>query len=92
MEEESNGLEVEMDSFPGMDESEIVIMNNSNFDGKTLSELDIRAKTGATIVSIVSSSNKIMFPVSSTKVFKGDRLRVFGNPEAIERIKSYLDS
>ncbi|MEC9283722.1 MAG: cation:proton antiporter [Bdellovibrionota bacterium] len=92
LEEESNGLEVEMDSFPGMDESEIVIMNNSNFDGKTLSELDIRAKTGATIVSIVSSSNKIMFPVSSTKVFKGDRLRVFGNPEAIERIKSYLDS
>jgi CPA2 family monovalent cation:H+ antiporter-2 len=63
----------------------------SSFEGgRSLSELDVRAHTGANIVAIERAGSTTPSPDPSFEVQCGDRLLTLGSPEAIERLRELL--
>jgi CPA2 family monovalent cation:H+ antiporter-2 len=60
--------------------------------GRSLSELDVRAHTGANIVAIERAGATTPGPDPSFEIQRGDRLLVLGSPEAIERLRALLRS
>ncbi len=63
----------------------------SNFrESLSLSELGVRAQTGANVVAIERAGSTTPSPDPSFKVRRGDRLLALGSPEAIERLRALL--
>jgi CPA2 family monovalent cation:H+ antiporter-2 len=63
----------------------------SSFEGgRSLSELDVRAHTGANVVAIERAGSTTPSPDPSFEVQCGDRLLTLGSPEAIERLRELL--
>jgi CPA2 family monovalent cation:H+ antiporter-2 len=63
----------------------------SSFEGgRSLSELDVRAHTGANVVAIERAGSTTPSPDPSFEVQRGDRLLTLGSPEAIERLRALL--
>lgn len=60
--------------------------------GQTLAEADLRARTGASVVAILRSSEIIANPKSMTVLEVGDRIGVIGEQEQIEAVKNLLAS
>lgn len=61
--------------------------------GKSIKQLDIRKRTGISIVGIVSSNNNINSnPDSSYRFKKGDRLAVMGNQEQLTNFQNMCES
>jgi len=57
--------------------------------GRTLAELDLRARTGASVVALVREGNVVPGPAPDFRLQKGDRLGLIGDPghvEAAERL------
>ncbi len=53
--------------------------------GKTLGELDLRGKTGATLIAVVRGNDTKIGPGANYKLQEADILILFGKPESIER-------
>ena len=63
----------------------------SNFrESLSLSELGVRAQTGANVVAIERAGSTTPSPDPSFKVRRGDRLLALGSPEAIDRLRALL--
>lgn len=66
------------------------LIAGSNVDGKTLSELDIRAIYGVNIVAIKRGDSIIVSPKASEKLLKDDILVVIGAYDDINRLEKKL--
>jgi len=61
--------------------------------GKSIKQLDIRKRTGISIVGIVNSNNNINSnPDSSYRFKKGDRLAVMGNQEQLASFQNMCET
>jgi CPA2 family monovalent cation:H+ antiporter-2 len=63
--------------------SEIPVRKDSIADGATISELDLRARTGATIVAILRGEDAVTTPSGQETLHAGDRLAVVGTQDAL---------
>jgi CPA2 family monovalent cation:H+ antiporter-2 len=63
----------------------------SSFEGsRSLSDLDVRAHTGANVVAVERAGSMTPSPDPSFEVQRGDRLLTLGSPEAIERLRELV--
>jgi CPA2 family monovalent cation:H+ antiporter-2 len=72
------------DEFSKIGINPITIRSNSKADGKSLIELQLRNKTGVTLVAIKRGSEFIEHPVPNEILESGDIVYVIGNQEQIE--------
>lgn len=70
--------------------SVVELIAGSNVDGKTLSELDIRAIYGVNIVAIKRGDSIIVSPKASEQLLKDDILVVIGAYDDINRLEKKL--
>ena len=66
------------------------IEKNSWVSGKTLREIKLRRKTGATILGIQKESLSINNPNADTNLEEGDVLMLFGWQDQVDRAAEYL--
>ncbi|MFW6139839.1 MAG: cation:proton antiporter [Acidobacteriota bacterium] len=69
-----------------------LISQDSPAAGKTLKELDIRQKTGATIIAVVRGEESITSPSPDFKIKEGDTLVLVANHKDMDRAFHFLDS
>ncbi len=71
----------------------IDLNTKSPINGKSIKQLDIRKRTGISIVGIVNSNNNINSnPDSSYRFKKGDRLAVMGNQEQLASFQNMCET
>ena len=71
--------------------AESFYLNEDNISlGKTLAELNIRAKTDATILAIIREGKTISNPASSEKLISGDTLVITGTHKAVDSAFNFL--
>jgi CPA2 family monovalent cation:H+ antiporter-2 len=58
--------------------------------GRTLAELDLRGRTGATILAITGRSAPVVVPTGAERLVAGDVLALTGTHEAIDAAKALL--
>lgn len=58
--------------------------------GRSLSELGVRGKTGATVLAIVRSSGNVMVPSAGEVLCAGDVVALAGTREAVESARELL--
>ena len=76
-----------------LDLSWIELNTKSHMIGKSIKQLDIRKRTGISIVGIVSSGNNINSnPDSSYRFKNGDRLAVMGNQEQLTNFQKMCET
>jgi CPA2 family monovalent cation:H+ antiporter-2 len=74
---------------PGMgDLAPFVVEAGSRLDGTTLGELDVRGRTGATVVAMVRGRERFPFPKASTRVEAGDLIAVTGTHDAVSQAEA----
>ena len=59
-------------------------------DGRTLAELDLRARTHATVVGIQRSGHPVILPTGHERLEAGDVLALVGSPEALQQAGDLL--
>jgi CPA2 family monovalent cation:H+ antiporter-2 len=59
-------------------------------DGPSLAELDIRARTGASILAVERAGGVDSVPEAGFRLQSGDRLLVLGDPSSLESLRSLL--
>ena len=74
--------EISIDSF--------TISRKCSAENKSIAELDIRAKTGATIISVVRSKENFSNPAPDFKLREGDVVILMGTHEQVEKTIEYL--
>lgn len=72
------------------DVEEITIEQDSNLIGENLASLDLRTKTGATVVAVWRDGEQMMSPDAQFSFQQGDILLVVGSREAKEAVKSMV--
>lgn len=91
---QTSGDEAEADEaelLPGLDGVRPVpVEPGSHAVGRTLKELDLRARTGATVVAIERAGAKVLLPTGSERLEPGDRLALLGTPSAVDRAEELL--
>jgi len=60
-------------------------------DGVTLIDLDVRARTGASVLAIHRAGATLPNPPPDSQVRAGDRLLAFGTSEAVHRLRALLE-
>ncbi len=78
-------------SFPDSDELESIGLSdlisikvtNPEVINKTLSEINLRAKTGCSIISIKRNKNRILFPKPTDILYLGDHVQISGDTHAV---------
>ena len=76
---------------PGLGEPEPVRLRLADpAVGKSLSYLDLRNVTGATVLAIVRKGGNIVMPSGSVRLEAGDLLALAGAPEAVQHAKKLL--
>ncbi|MCC7306691.1 MAG: cation:proton antiporter [Acidobacteria bacterium] len=63
----------------------VTVENGSPVAGKTLAELDIRGKSGATVIAVVRDGDTKVSPGAKYTLMTGDLVILFGTPEKVER-------
>ena len=62
------------------------------YHNKTISHLDLRRKTGCTIIGFITPEGEyIINPDANTKIIKGSNLIVLGQPSQIKRLNALFD-
>ena len=56
----------------------------SEADGKTLGDLNLRGRTGATVVALLRGSRRLVYPPASEHLLAGDHVALSGSHEAID--------
>lgn len=69
--------EVDIESF--------TVSHNCSCEGKSIAELDIRAKTGATIISVIRGKESFPNPPGNFKIKQGDVVLLLGTREQVEK-------
>lgn len=60
--------------------------------GKVIKDLDIRKRTGASIVSIIRGDEFIKNPSATTSIQEGDLLMVMGTAESLEHLQLMIST
>jgi CPA2 family monovalent cation:H+ antiporter-2 len=77
---------------PGLGEPEVIrIVSASPAAGKTLAELDLRGRTGATVLAITRSGASVSVPTAREVLRPGDALAVAGTRDAIAAARGLLE-
>jgi CPA2 family monovalent cation:H+ antiporter-2 len=66
-------------------------MDGSAAAGRTLAELDLRRRTGATVLSVVRAERPLPTPDGSTRLEAGDLIVLYGPHEAIDQALRLLE-
>lgn len=74
-----------------LDVGEIEVGKNSSARGKTLRELEIRERTGTTIVAVVRDGFEQFSPSADFTLQKGDVLLAVGSSEGQEKLQKLLE-
>jgi CPA2 family monovalent cation:H+ antiporter-2 len=68
----------------------VTLPQGSPVIGQTLAEIDLRARTGATVLSINRASAGVVLPSATERLQAGDTLTLAGGHEAIARAGALL--
>jgi CPA2 family monovalent cation:H+ antiporter-2 len=68
----------------------VLVPSHSHAVGRSLKELDIRARTGASIVSVVRNGAPLPVPDPHVRLEPNDVLFVVGMHEAIDRLREFV--
>jgi CPA2 family monovalent cation:H+ antiporter-2 len=66
-------------------------MEGSEADGRTLAELGLKRRTGATVLSVVRDDGPLPPPDGPTRLAGGDLVVLYGPHEAIDRALMILE-
>lgn len=78
-------------SLPGIDDVlGVELAEGSSMVGRTLAEIDLRAKTGATVLAIRRDEGSVAVPTGSERLRAGDVLALTGASDAVERARALL--
>jgi CPA2 family monovalent cation:H+ antiporter-2 len=87
------GLEDVQGLLPGLGDLEsLTIAPGCAAEGSTLAELDLRGKTGATVVAIKRRDAEVVIPTGTQELEAGDTLALSGTSEAIARSRLTLQA
>lgn len=70
--------------------SAFVVAGTDAAHGKTLAQLDLRARTGATVLQVRGEGGVAVSPRADMKLSAGDELLLVGQPEDVERAVALL--
>ncbi|MGQ0722883.1 MAG: cation:proton antiporter domain-containing protein [Candidatus Eiseniibacteriota bacterium] len=78
---------------PGLGEPTLLrVPEGSPAAGRTLAELDVRGRTGATVLAIVRGEESVAVPAAAEVLQAGDCVTLAGTHEAVEAAKALLAS
>ncbi len=80
------------DGLPGVDIQVLKVESGSNFDGKTLADLDFRKKHGVTVLSVRRGSDLVYTPEGSFLLQAKDACILLGKPEDLCSIRRFFES
>ena len=80
------------DGLPGIDIQVVKVGKSSNFDGKTLADLEFRKKHGVTILSVRRGSDMIYTPEGNFKLQEKDACILLGKPEDLFNVRKFFDN
>jgi monovalent cation:H+ antiporter-2, CPA2 family len=89
--EEHRSLHDLLRAFDSIEITWLQLDENSPLAGQTLSEANIRSRSGASIVAIIRDNHLVANPKSSTIFSAGDRVGIIGENEQIEQARRILD-
>jgi CPA2 family monovalent cation:H+ antiporter-2 len=84
---EAHGM---LPGFPDM--SPLQLVDGNAAVGRTLGEINLRARTGATILSINREAAGLVLPAARERLQQGDVLTLAGPPEAIQKAHDILQN
>lgn len=88
---EQAGVTVARRLLPGLgDFTALRIVEGSPADGRTLGELNLRGRTGATIVALLRGDQRIAFPEAGERLQSGDLVALTGSHDAIDAAEEAL--
>jgi K+/H+ antiporter YhaU regulatory subunit KhtT len=67
------------------------VNEDNNHIGKTLRELDLRAKTDSTVIAIVRSDKTISNPTSKEQILAKDTIVITGTHKSVDAAFEYLN-
>ncbi len=79
------------DGLPGIDIQVLKVGKDSNFDGKTLSELDLRKKHGLTVISVRRSSEMFPTPAGDFLFKANDACILLGKTEDLCNVRKFFE-
>lgn len=89
---ETHSVDLARRLLPGLgDFTSIRIADGSEGDGKTLGQLNLRGRTGATIVALLRGDLRIAFPEAGERLQGGDLVALTGSHEAIGAAEALLE-
>ena len=71
--------------------SDFTVPTESEFSGKTLSQLNIRKESGVSVIRIIRGGVFTNIPGGNKHVYPGDRIVVAGSDEQIDKFRIMLD-
>ncbi|MDQ1251195.1 MAG: monovalent cation:H+ antiporter-2, family [Euryarchaeota archaeon] len=80
------------DGLPGIDIQVVKVGKSSNFDGKTLADLEFRKKHGVTILSVRRGSDMIYTPEGNFKLQEKDACILLGKPEDLFNVRKFFEN
>lgn len=84
---------VHLDEILAQGLTEVYYLDPANaFNGKTIKEIDLRAKTKATIIAIIRNDKTISNPSGSEIITGGDSIVITGTHQAVDDAIELLDS
>ncbi|MEZ4322557.1 MAG: cation:proton antiporter [Myxococcota bacterium] len=75
---------------PAFDHVEIAVEPGASAEGRSLTELDLRSRTGATVLAICRGEETCVLPTGHEILRAHDRLAVSGAPDAVARARQVL--
>lgn len=79
------------DGLPGIDIQVIKVGRSSNFDGKTLADLQFRRKHGVTVLSVRRGSDIIYTPEGNFQLQPKDACILLGKPEDLYNVRKFFE-
>jgi monovalent cation:H+ antiporter-2, CPA2 family len=80
------------DELPGIEIQVVKVGRSSNFDGKTLADLEFRKKHGVTVLSVHRGSDMIYTPEGNFKLQAKDACILLGRPEDLFNVRQFFES
>ncbi|KKG11099.1 cation:proton antiporter [Methanosarcina sp. 2.H.A.1B.4] len=80
------------DGLPGIDIQVLKVGRGSDFDGKTLADLEFRKKHGVTVLSVRRRSNMISTPAGDFLLQENDACILLGKPEELYNVRKFFKS
>ena len=79
------------EGLPGVDIQVLKVGNGSNFEGRTLGELELRKKHGVTVLSIRRGSDMVYTPYGDYLLKAKDACVLLGKPEDLFIIRKFFE-